>query len=151
MKTKEIINRRARHDYEIFETHEAGIALRGTEVKSIRQGNASLNGAFARVEKDEVWLIGVHIDEYAQGNRFNHDPTRFRKLLFHRHEIRHLFQECSIKDRALIPLKMYFNDRGIAKVQLGVCKGKSDVDRREDIKKRDTDREMRQAMKQRRR
>jgi SsrA-binding protein len=148
--TKEIINRKARHDYEIIDTYEAGIALRGTEVKSIRNGKASLLGSFARIEKNEVWMMNAHIDEYAQGNRFNHDPLRFRKLLLHRPEIQKIFQMCTIKGYTLVPLKLYFNDRGIAKVLLGVAKGKADVDRREDIKKRDSDREIQQAMKRRR-
>ena len=150
MDTKEILNRRARYDFQVLDTYEAGIALRGTEVKSLRQGKASLNGSFARIEKGEVWLIGVHIDEYTQGNRFNHDPTRFRKLLLHRTEIQKLFQLCQIKGHTLVPLKIYFNDRGVAKVLLGVGKGKSDVDRREDLKKKDDEREMRQAIKRRR-
>ncbi len=150
METKEILNRKARHDFEVLETLEAGVALKGTEVKSLRQGKASLLGAFARVEKNEVWLIGAHIDEYAQGNRFNHDPKRFRKLLLHRAEIRRLFQQCSIKGCTLVPLKIYFSDRGIAKVQLAICRGKSHVDRREDLKKRDADRDVRQIMKKRR-
>ncbi|MBI4023611.1 MAG: SsrA-binding protein SmpB [Verrucomicrobia bacterium] len=146
----EILNRKARHDFEILETCEAGIALRGTEVKSIRMGNASLLGAFARVDRGEVWLIGAHIDEYAQGNRFNHEPTRFRKLLLHRSEIRRLHEFCDIKGCTLAPLRIYFNNRGIAKVQLAVCRGKSAADRRQDIRKRDAEREMRQAMKRRR-
>jgi len=150
MDTKEILNRRARHDFEILETLEAGIALRGTEVKSLRQGKATLQGAFAKLDKNEVWLIGAHIEEYTQGNRYNHDPTRFRKLLLHRAEIRKLFQQCTIKGHTLVPLKIYFNQRGIAKVQLGIAKGKTDVDRREDLKKRDAEREMRQAVKRRR-
>lgn len=148
MDTREILNRKARHDFEVLETCEVGIVLRGTEVKSIRQGKASLQGAFAQVQKGEVWLIGANIEEYAQGNRYNHDPRRFRKLLLHRSEIRKLFQQCSVMGRSLIPLKMYFNDRGIAKVQLGICKSKTNRDRREDVKKRDVDREMRQFMKQ---
>lgn len=150
MDTKEIFNRKARHDFQVLETCEAGIALKGTEVKSIRLGKASLLGSFAKVERNEVWLIGVHIDEYLQGNRFNHDPTRFRKLLLHRSEIRRLHQLTSIKGHTLVPLKIYFNDRGIAKVQLAVCTGKEDPDRRQDIKKRDAEREIRQVMKQRR-
>jgi SsrA-binding protein len=150
MDTKEILNRKARHDFEILETYEAGISLRGTEVKSVRLGNATLNGAFARIDKGEAWLIGAHIDEYAQGNRFNHDPKRFRKLLLHRMEIEKLFQKCSIKGFTLVPLKLYFNNRGIAKVQIAVCRGKVDADRREDLKKRDAEREMRQAMKRNR-
>jgi len=149
MDTKEILNRKARHDFEVLETCEAGIVLRGTEVKSLRQGKAGLLGAFARVDQGEVWLIGAHIEEYAQGNRYNHDPKRFRKLLLHRSEIQKLYHLCSVKGHALIPLKIYFNPRGIAKIQLAICRGKTHGDRREDLKKRDADREMRQALKQR--
>jgi len=148
--TKEIINRKARHDFEVVDTYEAGIALKGTEVKSIRNGKASLLGSFARIDKGELWLMNAHIDEYAQGNRFNHDPHRFRKLLLHRTEIQKLFQMCTIKGYSLVPLKLYFNDRGIVKVLLGVGKGKTDVDRRQDLRERDDEREMRQAMKRRR-
>ncbi len=150
MDTKEILNRKARHDFLVLETYEAGIVLTGTEVKSIRLGKASLIGAFGKVDKDEVWLIGSHIDEYAQGNRNNHDPKRFRKLLLKKSEIEKLKSFSDIKGRALIPLKIYFNNRGFAKVLLAVCEGKTHMDRREDIKKRDTEREMRQAMKRRR-
>lgn len=150
MDTKEILNRKARHDYQIIETYEAGIALKGTEVKSIRNGKASLMGSFARIDKGELWLMNANIDEYAQGNRYNHDPLRFRKLLLHRTEIQKLYQQCTIKGCVLVPLKLYFNDRGIVKVLLGVGKGKTDVDRREDIKQRDADREMRQAVRRRR-
>ncbi|MDD2707918.1 MAG: SsrA-binding protein SmpB [Verrucomicrobiae bacterium] len=150
METREIVNRKARHDFEIFETLEAGIALRGTEVKSIRQGKAVINDAFARVDKEEVWLVGAHIDEYAPGNRFNHDPKRFRKLLLHRAEIRRLFQRGAVKGLTLVPLKLYFNQRGVAKVLLGVARGKGGADRRNDLKKRDTQREIQQAMRRRR-
>ncbi len=150
MDTAEIVNRKARHDFNVIETYEAGIVLTGTEVKSIRLGKASLVGAFAKVDKDEVWLIGSHIDEYAQGNRYNHDPKRFRKLLLKRSEIERLASLSAVKGRALVPLKIYFSDRGFAKVLLGVGEGKTHGDRREDIKKRDTEREMRQAMKRRR-
>ena len=147
METKEIFNRKAKHNFQILETCEAGIALRGTEVKSIRLGKVSLLGAFARIEKDEAWLIGAHIEEYTQGNRFNHDPTRFRKLLLHRSEIQRLLSLTARKGYTLVPLKIYFNQRGIAKVQLAVCRGKTGMDRREDLKKRDAEREIEQVMK----
>ncbi len=150
MDTKEILNRRARYDFEIIETHEAGIVLKGTEVKSLRQGKAALSGSFARVDKGEVWLIGANIQEYTQGNRFNHDPLRFRKLLLKRSEIHKLHQHSAVKGLSLVPLKLYFNDRGFAKILIGVGKSKGEVDRREDIKKRDTDRQIRQAMGRRR-
>lgn len=142
MSTKEILNRRARHDFEVLETLEAGVALTGTEVKSLRLGKASLQGAFARVEREEVWLHGAHIEEYAQGNRHNHDPKRSRKLLLHREEIRKLRQGAALKGLALVPLKIYFNARGYAKVLLGVCRGKTHGDRREDLRTRDADREI---------
>jgi len=151
MDTREILNRRARHDFEVLESCEAGIALTGTEVKSVRAGNASLLGAFARVDRGEMWLIGAHIDEYAHGNRFNHDPKRFRKLLLHRVEIERLAERCSSGGCVVVPLRIYFNRRGIAKVQLALCRGKTGVDRREDLRRRDAEREMRQAIKQRRR
>jgi SsrA-binding protein len=150
MDTKEILNRKARHEFEIIDTYEAGIALRGTEVKSLRQGKASLLGAFGKIHQNELWLIGAHIDEYLQGNRFNHDPIRFRKLLVHRAELEKLQQLTHTKGYTLVPLKIYFNNRGIAKVLLGVGRGKTVGDQRENIKKRDAEREMRQAMKRRR-
>lgn len=150
MDTREILNRKARHDYQVLEKIEAGIALRGSEVKSVRAGKAVINDAFARVDKGEVWLVGAHIDEYAPANRFNHDPRRFRKLLLHRSEIRRLHQMSSVKGLALVPLRVYFSQRGIAKVELAVCRGKSGVDRREDLKKRDTEREIRQTLRRRR-
>ncbi|MCC7517682.1 MAG: SsrA-binding protein SmpB [Verrucomicrobiae bacterium] len=142
MDTKEILNRRARHDFEVVETLEAGLALTGTEVKSLRMGRASLQGAFARVEKEEVWLHGAHVEEYAQGNRHNHEPKRSRKLLLHREEIRKLRQSATLKGLALVPLKMYFNARGYAKVLLGVCRGKTHADRRQDLRARDADLEI---------
>jgi SsrA-binding protein len=150
METREILNRRARHDFEVLDTLEAGMVLKGTEVKSLRQGKASLLGAFAKVERDELWLIGAHIDEYLQGNRFNHDPKRFRKLLLKRSEIRHLQQKCNVQGFALIPLRIYFTDRGFAKVQIAICRGKSGVDRREDLKRKDADRQIRAALKRNR-
>lgn len=150
MDTKEILNRKARHDFEILETCETGIALFGTEVKSVRQGKASLQGAFARVDKGEVWLVGANIQEYTQGNRFNHDPQRFRKLLLHRAEIRKLSDLSLVQGHALVPLKIYFNERGIAKIQLAVCRSRRDADRRETLKKRDAEREIQQAIRRRR-
>ncbi len=142
MDTKEILNRRAHHDFEVVETLDAGLALTGTEVKSLRMGKASLQGAFARVEKEEVWMHGAHIEEYAQGNRNNHDPKRVRKLLLHRAEIRKLHQASMLKGLVLVPLKVHFNDRGYAKVLLGVCRGKTHADRREDLRTKDAEREI---------
>jgi SsrA-binding protein len=142
MDTKEILNRRARHDFEVLETVEAGLALTGTEVKSLRLGRATLQGAFARVEKKAAWLHGAHIEEYLQGNRFNHDPKRPRKLLLHREELRKLAQGAALKGLALVPLKIYFNARGYAKVLLGVSRGKTHADRRQDLRARDAEREI---------
>lgn len=142
MDTKEILNRRARHDFEVVETLEAGLALTGTEVKSLRLGKASLQGAFARVDKEEVWLHGAHIDEYAQGNRNNHDPKRSRKLLLHREEIRKMRQAATLKGFVFVPLKVHFNARGYAKVLLGMCRGKTHADRREDLREKDANREI---------
>src|SRR5215831_7282809 len=139
-----VTNHKARRDYHILETFEAGIVLRGTEVKSLRAGKGQISDAFARVEKDEVFLHNAHIDEYAQGNRENHQPKAVRKLLLHKSEIRKLFGLASVKGNALFPLSFYWKN-GKVKVQLGVGKGKQSFDKRDDIKKRDSDREMKRA------
>jgi len=138
-------NPKARRDYQIGDTYEAGIVLQGTEVKSIRAGNAQISEAFARVEKGEVWLYGSHIEEYEHGNRENHEPKAKRKLLLKKPEIRKLFDEASIKGSSLVPLKMYWKN-GRVKVLLGVGKGKANRDKRQDMQKKDTDREMKRAM-----
>ncbi|HTD48351.1 MAG TPA: SsrA-binding protein SmpB, partial [bacterium] len=114
-------NRRARHEYWIEETHEAGIALTGTEVKSLREGRANLTDAFARVDRGEVWLHHLHISPYAQGNIHNHDPLRTRKLLLHRREIMRLRAKTDQKGYTLVPLRLYFR-RGVAKVELAVAR-----------------------------
>src|SRR5271168_909356 len=137
-------NSKARRDYHILDTFEAGIVLRGSEVKALRAGKAQINDAFARVEKDEVWLYNAHIDEYAQANRFGHVPKAPRKLLLHKSEIRKLFGLIAVKGNALIPLSFYWKN-GKVKVALGVGKGKHEFDRRDDIKKRDSDRELKRA------
>ena len=137
-------NSKARRDYHILESFEAGIVLRGSEVKALRAGKAQINDAFARVEKDEVWLYNAHIDEYAQANRFGHQPTAPRKLLLHKSEIRKLFGLASVKGNALVPLSFYWKT-GKVKVALGVGKGKAQFDKRDDIKKRDSDRELKRA------
>ncbi|MCX7826268.1 MAG: SsrA-binding protein SmpB [Verrucomicrobiae bacterium] len=139
-------NRKARRDYAILETIEAGLALTGTEVKSLRAGHASLNEAFARIERDEVWLCNAHIPEYTHGNIWNHSPTRPRKLLLHRDQIDRLKGRLITKGLALVPLQLYFNKRGIAKVELALARGKTVGDRREDIKRKTAEREMAQAM-----
>jgi SsrA-binding protein len=137
-------NSKARRDYHILETFEAGIALRGTEVKSLRAGKGQIRDAFARVEKDEVWLYNAHIDEYSHGNLQNHAPKAPRKLLLHKSEIRKLFGLASVKGNALLPLAFYWKN-GKVKVALAVGKGKIEFDKREDLKKRESEREMKRA------
>src|SRR6185436_14300142 len=139
-----LTNSKARRDYHILETFEAGIVLHGTEVKALRAGKGQISEAFARVEKDEVFLHDAHIDEYAQGNRENHQPKAVRKLLLHKNEIRKLFGLASVKGNALFPLSFYWKN-GKVKVALAVGKGKVQFDKREDIKKRDSDRELKRA------
>ncbi|MBC7335591.1 MAG: SsrA-binding protein SmpB [Clostridia bacterium] len=143
-------NRRARHDYFIEETLEAGIALTGTEVKSLRAGRASLQDSFARVEKGEVLLYNMHISPYEKGNRFNHDPKRVRRLLLHKAEIRRLVGKTRQRGFTLVPLRLYFNSRGLAKVELALARGKKLYDRREDIARRDAARQIAQALRRRR-
>ncbi len=144
-------NRKARHDYEILETMEAGIVLRGTEVKSLRAGSAHLKDSYAAVERDELFLFNSHISPYKQGNRFNHEPTRTRKLLMHAREIRRLTGKIQEKGLTLVPLKVYFTDAGKVKVELGLAKGKRSYDKRKTIAERDAKREMEKAMKERHR
>jgi SsrA-binding protein len=132
-------NRRARHEFWIDETHEAGIALTGTEVKSLRDGRVNLADAFARVEHGEVWLHHLHISPYAQGNIHNHDPLRTRKLLLHRREIVRLKAKTDQKGYTLIPLRLYFR-RGVAKVELALARGRHIYDKRERIAERDAER-----------
>ena len=137
-------NPKGRRDYHILETYEAGIVLHGTEVKSLRAGKGQITDAFARVEKDEVFLYNAHIDEYTFGNRQNHEPKARRKLLLHKAEIRKLFGLSSVKGNALFPLSFYWKD-GRVKVALAVGKGKVQFDKREDLKKRDSERELKRA------
>ena len=132
-------NRRARHEYWIEETHEAGIVLTGTEVKSLREGRVNLADAFARVDGGEVWLHHLHISPYAQGNIHNHDPLRTRKLLLHRREILRLRAKTDQKGYTLVPMRLYFR-RGVAKVELGVARGRHLYDKRERIAERDAER-----------
>jgi len=137
-------NRKAYHDYHIEETLEAGIALQGTEVKSLRLGRVNLRDSFAKVERGEVFLHGVHISPYEQGNRFNHDPLRVRKLLLHKREIRRLIGKVREEGYTLIPTKLYFKN-GRCKVELALAKGKKLYDKRDAIAKRDAERRARQA------
>jgi SsrA-binding protein len=137
-------NSKARRDYHILETYEAGMVLHGSEVKALRAGKAQIGDAFARVEKDEVWLYNAHIDEYTQANRFGHEPKAPRKLLLHKSEIRKLFALAAVKGNALVPLSLYWKN-GKVKVSLGVGKGKVEFDKRQDIKTREVDREVKRA------
>jgi len=143
-----LTNTKARRDFHILETFEAGIVLRGTEVKSLRAGRGQISDAFARVEEKEVWLYNAHIDEYSHGNRQNHQPKAPRKLLLHKSEIRKLFGLASVKGNALVPLSFYWK-KGKVKVALAAAKGKIQRDKREDLKKRDAERELKRATMQR--
>jgi SsrA-binding protein len=136
------LNRRARHEFSIDETFEAGIALTGTEIKSVRAGKVNLADAYARIERDEAWLIGAHIAPWAQGNRWNHEPKRIRKLLLHRSEIDELLGRTKAKGQTIVPLRLYITGRGKAKVELGLGRGKQQHDRRRDIADRDARREV---------
>ena len=136
-----LTNSKARRDYHILDTFEAGIALHGTEVKSLRAGHGQIADAFARVENHEVWLHNVHIDEYEHGNRLNHQPKAPRKLLLHRAEIRKLEAAASPKGRALIPLAFYWK-QSLVKVSLAVGESKQEFDKRQDLKQREADREL---------
>lgn len=138
-------NPKARRDYHILETFEAGIALRGTEVKALRAGFGQIRDAFARLENDEVWLLNAHIDEYSKGNRFNHDPKARRKLLLRRSEIRKLFALATVKGNALIPLAFYWKGNRV-KVALAVGKGKAEYDKRHAVRTREAEREVKRAI-----
>jgi SsrA-binding protein len=138
-------NKRAAFDYELVERLECGIALRGTEVKSLRDGIASLEDSYAKIEGDEVWLIGAEIPEYSMGNRLNHKPKRPRKLLLHRREIAGFAAKATQKGFTLVPLRMYFKG-GLAKVEIAVARGKQAHDKRQTQKQREADKAIRQAM-----
>lgn len=140
------VNRKARHEYSILQTFEAGIVLLGTEVKSLRQGKANLVDSYASLKNGEVWLIGAHISEYTQGNINNHIPTRDRKLLLNKSEIRRLIGKVKEKGLTLIPLRLYFKN-GKVKVELALAKGKKVHDKRESIAKRDLQREQERRIK----
>ncbi|HET6702439.1 MAG TPA: SsrA-binding protein SmpB [Gemmatimonadaceae bacterium] len=138
-------NKRARHDYHILETWEAGVVLSGTEVKSLRQGKANLTDAYATVRDGEVFLLNLHISPYEQGNQFNHEPTRTRKLLLHRKEIRRLIGGVERQGLTLVPLELFFNPRGKAKVTIALAKGKKLHDKRADQRRREDERDMARA------
>ncbi|MBU9722214.1 MULTISPECIES: SsrA-binding protein SmpB [Bacillaceae] len=139
-------NKKARHDYHIEETYEAGMVLTGTEIKSLRGGRGNLKDSFARVSNGEVWLHNMHISPYEQGNRYNHDPVRTRKLLMHKKQINQLIGLTREKGYTLVPLKIYIKN-GFAKALLGLGKGKKKYDKREDLKKKDANREIQRAFK----
>ncbi|WP_084242523.1 SsrA-binding protein SmpB [Planomicrobium okeanokoites] len=141
-------NKKAGFDYFIEETMEAGIVLQGTEIKSARNGKVQLKDAFVRIRGGEAWISNMHISPYEQGNIFNHDPTRSRKLLLHKKQIRELEAHSKEQGVTIVPLKMYLKD-GFAKVLIGVGKGKKNYDKREDLKKKDAKREIDRAMKER--
>jgi SsrA-binding protein len=139
-----VTNSKARRDYHILETFEAGIVLRGTEVKALRAGKGQLSDAYGDVRAGEVWLCNAHIDEYSHGNLQNHAPKADRKLLLHKSEIRKLFDLAAVKGNALVPLALYWKN-GKVKVALAVGKGKAQFDKREDLKRRESDRELKRA------
>ncbi|MBU2603612.1 MAG: SsrA-binding protein SmpB [Actinobacteria bacterium] len=141
-------NKKAFHDYHIEETFEAGMVLTGTEVKSLRQGRANLRDSYAVVRGEQVFLVGAHISAYEQGNIFNHEPTRDRKLLLHKHEIKWLIGKVQRAGYTLVPTKLYFRD-GRAKIEVGLAKGKASYDKREDLAKKDADREIQRAFRER--
>jgi SsrA-binding protein len=143
-------NRKARHEYHILSRVEAGIALAGTEVKSLRSSKATMADAYATIEGGQAWLVNLHIGPYDPASRFNHDPLRKRKLLLHRAEIRRLRVQTDEKGLTLIPLRLYFNAAGLAKVELAVARGKRAHDKRDTVAERDAKREIARAMKERR-
>lgn len=149
MRQKKILanNKKARHDYFIEEVYEAGIVLTGTEIKSMRQGRLNLKESYAKIEGNELILYGMHISPYEQGNRFNVDPLRPRKLLLHRQEIRKLIGYTTQKGLTLVPLSVYINEKGLAKMELAVARGKKLYDKRDDMAKRDAEMRIRQEMK----
>ena len=139
-------NRRARHDYHLLDRFEAGVVLTGTEVKVLRDGKANLQQAYAEVREGEAWLVGLHVPEYTQGNRSNHEPDRARKLLLHRHEIDRLYAQVREKGFTLVPTKLYFKD-GRVKVELALARGKELHDKRRDIASREAKRQMERELK----
>lgn len=142
----EILNRKARYDYELLEKYEAGIVLTGTEIKSIRKGSANLKDAYAIIKNGEVFLLNMFISEYREGNIFNHDETRTRKLLLNRSEINKIQNKISLKGLTLVPIKLYFV-RGKAKIEIAIARGKHTFDKKETIKQRDIDRDMKKSLK----
>lgn len=143
----EIINRKAKFDYFVVEEFEAGIVLTGTEIKSVRNGSCNIKDSYGIIKKGEVFLLNMFINHYKEGNIFNHEETRTRKLLLHKKEISKIKKLIDLNGYTLVPLKLYFNQRNKLKVLLGVCKGKKDYDKRETIKQRDINREVKKNLK----
>ncbi|ASG95065.1 SsrA-binding protein SmpB [Listeria monocytogenes] len=141
-------NKKARHDYAIEETFEAGIVLQGTEIKSVRNARVNLKDSYARIDKGEIFLHNMHISPYDQGNRYNHDPLRTRKLLLHKKQISRLIGETKESGYSIVPLKMYIKD-GYAKVLIGVARGKKKYDKRQDLKQKEAKRDIERAFKER--
>ncbi len=142
-------NRKARHKFQIIESLECGVVLLGSEVKSLREGTISLDEAYARVKDGELWLVGCDIPEYKQATLWNHEPKRPRKLLVHQREMKRFANQAHEKGLTLVPLKIFFNPRGIAKVDVGLCRGKKLHDKRQQLKKADVKRDLQRAMRRR--
>lgn len=142
-------NRKARYEYFIEESFEAGVVLTGTEIKSVRAGKVSLQEGFVLIRNGEAWLLNVHIAHFEQGNRNNHEEMRQRKLLLHKSEIAKLHAQVTLRNWTIVPLRIYINDRGRAKVEIGLARGKQTHDKRDTIAKRDSDRELRRVLKER--
>jgi SsrA-binding protein len=138
-------NKRARHKFEVLQTFEAGLVLVGTEVKTLRAGRASIEEGYGRVDADEIWLVGAHIDEYSHGNRSNHEPRRRRKLLLRKSEIKKLKAGVTQRGFTIVPLSLWFSPRGHAKVTIALCRGKKIHDKRETLRAKEARREMRRA------
>ena len=148
MQEKKLVanNKKARHDFFIEDTYEAGIVLTGTEIKSVRMGKVNIKESYAKVRNGEVFILGMHISPYEQGNIFNVDPLRERKLLLNRREINKIEVATTVKGKTLVPLKVYINENGLAKMEIGIAQGKKNYDKRADIAKRDADRRMQKAI-----
>lgn len=142
----EILNRKARHDYFVEDTYEAGIVLTGTEIKSIRNGNCNIKDCYGIIKNNEVYLLNMYIGQYKEGNIFNHEETRSRKLLLHKKEIKKIAQAITLKGYTIVPLKLYLKNNKL-KVELGICHGKKDYDKRESIKEKDIKRDIEKRLK----
>lgn len=149
MREKKLLanNKKARHEYFIEDVYEAGMVLTGTEIKSMRQGKLNLKESYAKIENGELMIYGMHISPFEQGNRFNVDPLRPRKLLLHKQEIRKLIGYITLKGLTLVPLNVYLNEKGMAKMEIAVARGKKNYDKRDDMIKKDADRKIQQEMK----